>query len=331
MAASEGKQQQVQMAVDHGDLQRARSIVFHWLKDWSESLSAHPSIQDLRQPELWRSLADVVERTHDHYLLELFWQILDNLPPPIPTTDHLPLLGVPILNGVELLERLLTSLDHPIDTLAIVDNSMETGSTGAISERLNALKQLGHPLIRQIRIARPFTNLGVAASWNLILSSFPQAPIALLANHDVVFRPGVLTQALAQIDTSRPQYLALLPPPNSFSAFLLTALAWNRLGLFDPGFHPAYFEDLDYRDRLRSDLNIEQIDGSFAHPAMTEANPNHSATIKHDPSLYAQNQASFQLNRLWYMSHRRIRHDPRGTWRRLWLSQWQPQPTDKAT
>lgn len=312
----------VRSAMASGDLNKSRRLVYLWLKEWSHSLSSRPQHRELSQVELWSCLADVAEQTSDQYLIELFWQILDTLPPPIHVASSLPLLGIPVLNGIDLLERLLASIDHPVETLAIVDNSLETGISSPISERLSALKQLGHPFIRDICIARPFTNLGVAASWNMILTCFPRAPVALLANHDVVFPPGILAQSLELIDYTRPQYLSLLPAPNSFSAFLLTALAWDRLGLFEPGFHPAYFEDLDYRDRLRCDPTIEQINGEFAHNKMTTANPSHSATIYRDSSLFEQNRASFQLNRLWYMSHRRIRKDPRGTWRRLWLSQW---------
>jgi hypothetical protein len=320
---------EVQQAITSGDLQRARALVFHWLHAWAEALPPQPSRQQLRQPDLWSALAAVVERTSDHYLIERFWQVIDRLPPP-PSSDppglSLPLLGVPLLNRFDLLERLLGSLDHPVDTLAIVDNSIppegHPGGGSPLTGQLEALRQLGHPLIRQIRIARPFCNLGVAASWNLILTSFPQAPLALLANNDVVLAPGVLAAALQHLDPGRPQLLPLLPEPNGFSAFLLTALCWDRIGLFDASFHPAYCEDLDYRDRLRNEPAIDQLDGGFAHGAMARLNSEHSATIGSDPALSRFNRTSYALNRLWYFSQRRLRQDPRGSWRRLWLAQW---------
>jgi len=316
-------ERQIQERLQSGDLQQSRSLVYHWLTEWQNKLSPNPSRLELCQPSLWRCLADVAERTSDHFLVERFWQALDKISPPKGGTKQLPLLGIPILNGFDLLERLLETIDYPVDTLAIVDNSPNSRARPSdVTKKLEALQQLGHPLIRQIRIAKPFSNMGVAASWNLILSSFPEAPIALIANHDIVFTPGVIAEALRLLNTNHPQFLPLLPPPYSFSAFLMTTLAWDRLGLFDPGFHPAYCEDLDYRDRIRADPNIEQVDGTFAHGSMTVANPNHSATIKSDSKLAEQNKISFQLNRLWYLSHRRIRQDPRGTWRRLWLAQW---------
>ena len=323
---------EVEAAIEAQDLHNARAIVYLWLQAWAASLPPTPQRDDLRQPELWRCLGDVVERTGDHYLIEMLWQVFDQLPGPAPIPSRtegplpLPLLGVPILNRADLLQRLLDSLDHPVQILAVVDNSPPDSSVGA---QLRALQQLGHPLIDTIHIARPFSNLGVAASWNHILSSFPSAPAALLINNDVVLAPGVLEAALALINPNRPQFLPLLPDPNGFSAFLLTALCWDRLGLFDPSYHPAYAEDLDYRDRLRCTPAVEQLDGGFAHPAMASLNQEHSATILSDPVLERQNQASFALNRLWYLGQRRLRHDPRGTWRRLWLNQWSPDPAQR--
>jgi len=335
MLDAPGFAQAIAEAIKRGELFQARSQVHQWLHAWAASLPHQPTRRDLRQPELWRSLAQVVEHTNDQHLIELFWQILERCPPQPASPDRLPLLGVPILNRPDLLAQLLESLDHPVDRLAIVDNSVlpqadageaSQGGPTEVQRYLEALCQLGHPLVNHIHVARPFRNLGVAASWNLILSSFPEAPIALIANNDVRFAPGVLKSSLARMEVSRPQMLQLLPSPAGFSAFLLTALCWDRLGLFDPNFHPAYGEDLDYRDRIRANPEVEELDAGFAHEAMLALNPRQSATISSDPALFRFNQTSFALNRLWYFSHRRLRQDCRGTWRRLWLSQWSDDP-----
>lgn len=283
-------------------------------------LPHRPQRRHLRQPALWAALADHAHASGDRSLIERYWQLLDRLDGPTPapgTLEALPLLGVPILNRLDLLQRLLDSIDHPVQTLAVVDNS-----AGALTAELESLRRRGHPLVQAIHIARPFANLGVAASWNLILSSFPEATCALLANNDIRLAPGVLAAALERIDAGRPQFLALLPRPHAFAAFLLTCRCWDQLGLFDANFHPAYCEDLDYRDRLAASPGIDQLDGSFAHAAMTALNGEHSATINSDPELQRHNRTSYALNRLWYLSERRLRRDPRGRWRRLWLSQW---------
>ena len=316
----------IQQALQQGDLASARALLLAWMRRWATALPSHPSRTELRQPELWSALASYVDRTGERELIERLWQLLDRLPAPAPpqgALERLPLLGVPILNRVDLLERLLDSLDHPVQTLALVDNSPAgEASASELGERLRNLQRRGHPLIETIEVARPFRNLGVAASWNLILSSFPEAGCALLVNNDIQLAPGVLAQALQCIDARRPQLLPLLPPPQAFSCFLLTCRCWDQLGLFDPGFHPAYCEDLDYRDRLQRSSAVEQLDGRFAHEAMVALNPSHSTTISSDPALEACNRVSYPLNQLWYLSERRLRRDPRGSWRRLWLAQW---------
>ena len=316
-------QQQIHNLLRQGDLQAARNLAYHWLNSWTQSRPSNPSRANLRNPALWQSLADVIEHTHDDYLAERFWQSLDAIAPPISVSSQsIPLLGIPTLNRVDLLQQLLNSLDYPVDTLAIVDNSVGAENQAKLAPQLNAIQQTGHPKIGKIEVAKPFRNLGVAASWNLILTSFPDASWTLLANNDIQFAPGVLAAAAASIDPSRSQFISLLPDPQSFSAFLITAKTWDQIGLFDPSFYPAYCEDLDYRDRLRADPTVTIIQNRELQGAMASLNQQHSATIGSDPKLAAHNLCSFQLNRIWYLSQRRIRKDPRGSWIRRWLGSW---------
>jgi hypothetical protein len=171
-------------------------------------------------------------------------------------------------------------------------------------------------------------NLGVAASWNQILRAFPEASFTLLANNDVVFGPGVLGQLCQRIDRRQSQFWPLLPGSAAFSAFALTAGAWDRIGLFSEDFYPAYCEDLDYRDRLREDPAVMWVDDASLQAAMQSqpANRQCSATIGSDPLLAEANERSFQLNRLWYLSRRRLRGSVRGQWLRRWLCSW-PEPS----
>ena len=313
----------VEAALQAGRLQEARSLVFHWLQAYLAGLPPHPLRQQLREPELWSCLADVVERTSDQYLLELFWQAMDRIQPaPLPQDAAIPLLGVPILNRPDLLDRLLASLDHPVHTLAIVDNSCGTAWADEMRSALDSLACDGHPLVETVQVARPFANAGVAASWNLILRGFPDSASALLVNNDVQFAPGVLASAVRRLEVSEPQFLPLLPAPQEFSAFWITAACWDRVGLFDPGFFPAYCEDLDFRDRLRADSWICWPEAADLQARMAASNCEHSLTITSDADFASHNRSSFALNRLWYLSHRRLRHDPRGTWLRQWLAEW---------
>ena len=55
---------------------------------------------------------------------------------------------------------------------------------------------------------------------------------------------------------------------------------------------------------------------------MAQVNCDVSLTIASNADFKTRNQSSFALNRLWWLSHRRLRNDPRGTWIRQWLNEW---------
>lgn len=319
--------QVIDLLLELGAWAEARQLMLRWLLEWLASLPERGRPDRGASLELWRCLADVSERSHDDQLLELFWQGLEQLRPERQAREVLPLVGVPILNGVEHLQQLVASLDVPIETLAIVDQSGGRDDPASLRLRLELqrLEREGLAGVNQIRVARPFGNAGVAAAWNQILLSFPQASMALLVNHDVMFPPGVLAEALRRLDPDQPQYLALFPGERAFSAFVLTALAWDAVGRFDERYYPAYCEDLDYRDRLLATPSVQRLDGSFAHARMLRWNPLQSRTLADDPCLAQANARSFQLNRLWYSFRRRgpgSAWRASGQWRQRWLTQW---------
>ena len=316
-----------------GDLAAARSLLLLWSKTYFSDLPASPCRRDLTNPDLWGCLAQYASLSGDRSPVDDFWRQLDGVTPYTATTGAIPLLGIPILNRPDLLQRLLDSLDHPVETLAIVDNSIGSGlaDSDALQQLLARLERQPPAGVSRVRVARPFGNQGVASSWNAILSSFPDAGFALLVNNDVVFAPGVLAQVIERVDPSRPQFLPLLPAPQEFSAFAITPAAWNRVGLFDANFHPAYCEDLDYAERLRACGAIEWIAPEALQRVQQQANPIASATIASDARLKACNRTTFLLNSLWLHSRRRLEQPHRGTWIRRWLSQWEldavPAPT----
>lgn len=314
--------------LERGDLAAAKSLLFLWTRTYFLSLPAAPSRRDLTNPDLWGSLARYASLSGDRSPVEDFWQRLDGVRPRTGVPTAIPVLGIPILNRPDLLRRLLASLDHPVETLAIVDNSVASGlsDTDELSRLLAQLERQPPAGIGRVRVARPFTNQGVAASWNAILTSFPEAAFTLLVNNDVVFAPGVLARVIERIDPSRPQFLPLLPAPQEFSAFAITPAAWDRVGLFDANFHPAYCEDIDYAERLRACDAVAWITPDDLQRLQQRANPTASATITSDPRLEACNRTTFLLNSLWLHSQRRLEQPHRGTWMRRWLSQWRLEP-----
>jgi len=94
-------------------------------------------------------------------------------------------------------------------------------------------------------------NLGVAGSWNLGIKAAPFAPWWLIANFDITWPPGSLKMFAQEASTDQ---IVLSRCEQPWSAFALGENIVRRVGLFDEGFHPAYFEDNDYSRRCSNEI-----------------------------------------------------------------------------
>lgn len=149
----------------------------------------------------------------------------------------IPVLAIPVLNRPDLLAQSVATIDEPVGTLLIIDNSTELGM-GDIAE--DALPSC----VERLVVVEPATNLGVAASWNFAIRSYPEGWWCI-ANGDIAFAPGDLASLASAVET-RPDDISCLV---EFAAFGLTPTVVDRLGWFDENFVPIYYEDTDYRYR----------------------------------------------------------------------------------
>lgn len=54
---------------------------------------------------------------------------------------------------------------------------------------------VNHTLVKNVTfIDRPHALIGVAETWNLVLTTFPRAPWVAICAHDISFQPGQLRQ-----------------------------------------------------------------------------------------------------------------------------------------
>jgi GT2 family glycosyltransferase len=183
------------------------------------------------------------------------------------------ILGVPVISRPDLLRACLESIDADVD-LVVIDNS-GTGELGDVAAEYGAL------------VVEPASNLGVAASWNHIIRSFPSEPYWLIANADVTFGPGDIDRVCAEM--TRARWVGI---NGDWRLMGLTSEAVERVGFFDENFHPIYCEDADYE--YRCDLaGVERyfIDGTTTHVV--------SATIE-DPAYRAKNARTYPENRAYY-------------------------------
>jgi GT2 family glycosyltransferase len=157
----------------------------------------------------------------------------------IPVSLSIPVAIVPVLNRFDLLDGLLDSMDYPIDNLLVIDNSGSYKFTR--SELLTgALEKT------KVHVLNMPANMGVAGSWNLGIKCFPHAPYWLIMSNDNHWEPGSLAE-MQRLSSSE----NLVMSNNAWNAYSLGAEIVKTVGLFDENYHPAYYEDTDYMERMR--------------------------------------------------------------------------------
>jgi GT2 family glycosyltransferase len=199
----------------------------------------------------------------------------------------LPNLIVPVLNRYDLLQRMLSSIDYPVRHLLVIDN----GASMVLEDM-----EVDVPDCVEFTTYLPMpANLGVAASWNLGIKSFPYDDRWFFASNDVVFKPG----ALERLCEARTDEITLSKMFPHWHAFSVGYEAVRRLGLFDEAFFPAYFEDNDYNTRAnRFGVSVRKLDIPADH--------DNSSTLKSDPVFQALNGDTFARNQAYYQA--KIKH-----------------------
>ena len=186
-------------------------------------------------------------------------------------------LIVPVLNRYDLLDRMVSSIDYPVKHLLIIDNGASDVLEDMAIEVPDCVEHTTY-------LPMP-ANLGVAASWNLGIKSFPYDERWFIASNDVRFEPGAL-QRLSEARSDEITLSAMFP---HWQAFALGYEAVKRVGLFDEGFFPAYFEDNDYQRRAQEfGVKVVHIDVQMIH--------DNSSTLLSDPHFVSRNSNTFSNN-----------------------------------
>jgi len=114
----------------------------------------------------------------------------------------------------------------------------------------------------ELIILRFSTNLGCSSGVNNPLFLHPRAPHWLIVNYDIAYPPGVLNSMGTELQKtmlSKPDLAVHTfgyiygrgKIENPWSNFVMTSCAVAKAGIWDENIFPAYYEDDDFRDRIR--------------------------------------------------------------------------------
>jgi hypothetical protein len=186
----------------------------------------------------------------------------------------IPVLGFATLTKFDMAQRLLDSIDYPVQKLVIVDNS---GKKSWIPEPNDYVSELW-----TIRLPH---GLGANGAWNLIIKSTPFAPYWVIPNDDSWFEPGALEIIANNVDPQKFNFVDVNP---KWSCVVPGEGAILKAGLWDEVFHPIYYDDDEYEWRMDM-LGVE-----FNHiPA--KVHHNNSSTLA--SGYQDKNQLTFSRNR----------------------------------
>jgi GT2 family glycosyltransferase len=193
----------------------------------------------------------------------------------------IPMMVVPTLTRHDLLDRMLRSVDCQVGHLVVIDNSGRgiVGGSG--------------PWERMTVLPMP-TNLGVAASWNLAIKMGHRHPWVMVCSDDMWWPASALQRFAEQ---SSEDSLVVSSTWPHWCAFTIGMSVVQKVGLFDEGFYPAYYEDTEYERRMRRAGVERRMGPRVEHANASTLNTPNVDFRNRNGHSYEQNKALFEQDR----------------------------------
>lgn len=215
--------------------------------------------------------------------------------------NPIPVIGVPIVNGFHWIKRLIDSVDYPVKEFFIINNN----GRNEINKELDALCNTKHKFIEKIIVSHLPSNLGVSASWNLIIKSYLMCPYWIICNHDVAFTPGLLEKMYLESKNNRYGMIHGKKCDwggGAYDLFLIKDWVIQTCGLFDENLYPAYAEDVDHYIRIKNEsIEIKFLNIDYPHGELDYSRTG-SQTWRVDNTLKEKLDNSRILNETEYLN-----------------------------
>ena len=144
----------------------------------------------------------------------------------------IPVIGFPTFARHDLAQRMIDSIDYPVEHLVIVDNSGK--------KEFDPIKP---EIVKNLWLIQVPFGLGPAAAMNFVIKITPHAPYWLLASEDTWCPPGSLEKIHNEVDTEALNFVDAQP---DWSFLAIGEGVILKAGLQSELFHPLYFDDNDW-------------------------------------------------------------------------------------
>lgn len=157
-------------------------------------------------------------------------------------------LAAPCLRRYDLLAKLFASAERG----SLVPDQYIVIDTGGAAAHLLSTTELVLPAGKSVILPgrEHGRHIGVAAAWNRALAA--GGDWTIISNDDVELHPGTIEALVRGAEETDAEYIC--PEFNAgamFCVFLPKQSMLQRIGGFDEGFWPAYYEDNDYHRRMK--------------------------------------------------------------------------------
>lgn len=200
-------------------------------------------------------------------------------------------IGIPTLHCYDKLLDLCAYLASNVNELMPIEVTViDNGGCLTDDKIFVSMKNLPIP----IRVITPGFNLGVAASWNLLIKELGRC---FICNDDVLFSAQDIESFLvAATNSPNTVIFNVADPGNHWSMYFVNRpITWLEMGGFDEKFFPAYFEDNDAYHRLE----LAGLPCKFVE-TMDFAHDKSSTLRKGNASYLEKHQQTFSQNAIYY-------------------------------
>lgn len=198
-------------------------------------------------------------------------------------------IGIPTLHCYDRLTKLIQTLDE--DRSRDIQLSFVVIDNGRKLHQSSWIKQI-ELANSDVTIVVPPRNLGVSASWNLLIRMLGHC---IISNDDVIFSRYDIGMLL-DCANANPESIFVGEQVGGWSLFWVNQPnKWFEMGAFDENFYPAYYED---NDAIR---RIELAGLARPQVCLRDWTHNNSSTL-HDgsPEYQSAHWQSFHRNGMYY-------------------------------